>query len=125
LDGSDVGFHGVSVNFAGGDLVVQLTATKQSQVIQISQTLLDDCAGIDRAIHLVSFPEDATPEEIEAGRRWQVKHDALKAAGLLDDHGHEIKITDCPACTYLGEDDSIRCERKRGHKGSHKFTSEW
>jgi hypothetical protein len=104
---------------------MEFTAQKLGTVVSISHELLADSAGVGRALHLAMFPEDATPEEVEAGRQWQIKHDALKAAGLLDDHGNEIKITDCPACTYLGEDDSIRCERKRGHRGPHKFTTEW
>lgn len=61
-------------------------------------------------------------------RAWAKRHAELEAAGLLDDRGYEIKITDCPVYTTLGNYDStdeVRCELKRGHEGPHKYIVEW
>lgn len=100
----------------------EITARKQAYLIPISKELLRD----------VDPTYGMTAEELadyEARQQaWLLRHEELRAAGLLDDDGDEIRITDCSACTTVGNYDStdrVRCERERGHEGAHKFTFDW
>ncbi len=92
-------------------------------MIRIPNELIQDSAFDVSALILEAT--DRSPEAMARREAYAAKLAALRKAGLLDVHNNRIKVSDCPACTYLGEDDSIRCELKRGHRGEHRYLVTW
>jgi hypothetical protein len=108
---------------------LEFTAQKHSFAITVSKELLRDCEPMRKIDwELLMGLREPTPKERAASKRFAAKQARLKAASLLDDHGWPKRADECPAGTYLGNYDSdelVRCERKVGHRGPHKFVVEW